>query len=362
MATDGHTVIAGQRDRDNRLHLFAIGLEAGGAAVLVERPEAASPGVFFGRAAAIDGSLLVVGATDIDGVGDVRGEAHVFARDDDGWRHVQRVHPESHAPTERLGFGTAVAIGPRHVAVGAPGASGGGLVFLFRRAGDGALSEPRTIAPPAGDEVRRFGAALALDGRTLVVGAPADGDDRRRPGCAVVFDLEARTYDVLEVEHLAAGSKLGAAVALSGDRVAIGAPLAGRLHATGARHRDGGIGEVHAYRRGAEGWRHEARLQPADVEALSFFGRALAMDDTRLVVGAPGAHVRDRRRPGAAYLFAATHEGWSPALAFGAETPIGGDGYGAQVGIADRAVLVAANESGLSDPERLGRIEVFEIR
>jgi len=161
----------------------------------------------FGTAVALDGDTLVVGAWDFggymnnapqgSGVEDApvaqAGKVFVFQRNygdlgldpiPDAWGEVA-VLQSSDAETSDY-FGKAVAISGDTIAVGAPGEDGGmegpypqsGAVYLYQRnlGGEDMWGEVTTVYAPDAQLADQFGAALALDGNALVVGAPKRDD------------------------------------------------------------------------------------------------------------------------------------------------------------------------------------------
>lgn len=138
-------------------------------------------------------------------------------------------------------------------------------------------------SPLQGD---RFGAAIALDGDCLVVGAPGDPLGGVPGGSAWLFRLsggtwypEARLSPTLPLP----GARFGEAVALQGDRVVVGAP---RLHLNGHWH----VGSVEVFHHRNGAWKREAVLDPPIVATSLWFGESVALgfDATRLAIGMPG--------------------------------------------------------------------------
>src|SRR5439155_2981874 len=78
--------------------------------------------------------------------------------------------------------------------------------------------------PGAGDFL---GAAVAADGDEVLVGAPLDSETAPKAGAAYLFRRDTATLDrTFQSPAPAAGDLFGAAVALAGPRVVIGAPQA----------------------------------------------------------------------------------------------------------------------------------------
>ncbi|HEX6737417.1 MAG TPA: hypothetical protein VF310_03990, partial [Vicinamibacteria bacterium] len=123
----------------------------------------------FGRAVAVSGETMVVGAPTCRGAnGQINeGAVWVYTRDGAGWALQQRIaNPRSVGDN----FGTSVAIAGDVLAVGAPGDSVGfntGIVYVFARSGASWALQQRLIA---GSSVDMAGWSVALSGDTLAVG------------------------------------------------------------------------------------------------------------------------------------------------------------------------------------------------
>jgi len=150
----------------------------------------------FGNALAISGDVIVVGAdledsaaTTIDGDGtddtaSSSGAAYVYRYDAGSWRHDAYLKADNAGAGDR--FGAAVAVTGEVIAVGAHAEAGAGMevdpraddrapnagaVYVFRYA-DGAYRQEAYVKGPGPLlEGERFGAAVALDGARLLVGA-----------------------------------------------------------------------------------------------------------------------------------------------------------------------------------------------
>src|SRR5690606_9877275 len=85
-------------------------------------------------------------------------------------------------------FGSAIAIHGDVVAVGAPGRdSGAGIVYLFSDV-SGTMTMTGSVAAPEPAAGQKFGMMLALEGDTLVVGAPGT---TMAPGAVYLYTREA---------------------------------------------------------------------------------------------------------------------------------------------------------------------------
>ena len=169
-----------------RLAAAALVLAAS-ASVAAPPPAKASPdslGVIgFGGSALILGDQVLIGRPGIL-VGFPMpaihaGSVHVFGREGAGWVESQMLSAKD--GTLGDGFGAALAAEKSLLVVGAPGAAGGGAVYLFERGSDG-WSERARLTAKDGAEGDRLGASVALRSGVLLVGSPGRDGERSTRG------------------------------------------------------------------------------------------------------------------------------------------------------------------------------------
>lgn len=182
-------------------------------------------------------------------------------------------------------FGSAVAIGEDGTI--AVGDYLHDVVYLFRRTGAGC----RQLPPIRGNNGEWFGFSVAIDQGILLVGAPKSGGT----GAAYRIDLDGGTRQVLAVSPAQSGDEIGSAVAMHGDRFAIG-----------ARGADGRRGRVYIGSRTTL----TAVPQPAGLASRAELGLSVALSDEWLVIGAPSPYRGSG--PGAAYVLDLRAAGSSP--------------------------------------------------
>ncbi|MDX1494030.1 MAG: choice-of-anchor B family protein, partial [Longimicrobiales bacterium] len=205
------------------------------------------------------------------------GTVHVLRREGEGWALEAALQVDSAA----TGLPTALAIEGEQLVVGSPGEGPGGTVHLFGRVGD-KWSRTGVVAADSTETGALLGAAVALSGGEVFVSAP--GRDR-------VVRLEAGADgawtrgQLLTPPDDGSGEPrgFGLSLALSGDRLLVGAPGA-----------DGGRGRAYTFRREADGWAPGRILAPGDLERAAF-GSSVALGDGLAVVGAPSAWGSDGR-------------------------------------------------------------------
>jgi choice-of-anchor B domain-containing protein len=225
--------------------------------------------------------------------GPTRGSVRVYELQGVDWEARAHLAPDDSVDRS---FGASIALHGNTLAVGAPSAGGSGAVVLFERGPAGAWVRTTMLAPAGLVRGSRFGQALALDNDFLVVGAPgANG----RTGLAIAFAREGDEWAAvgrLEPADTAANARFGAALALLGREILIGAPGAA-----------GGRGAVHSF------LRHEGELRaaaPLEVTVGEGFllGASVAVGERFAVAGAPGA---DGTRGRAAVFARDAGGGWS---------------------------------------------------
>lgn len=232
------------------------------------------------------------------------------------------------------GFGASVSVNGGWMVVGAPEEGGVGAVYLVDSQG---MKHP--LPPPGLRPGARFGASVALGKNWLVVGAPEDGVARE--GAAYVFSTH--TWELEKMLHPADGrlnDRFGAAVAVDENTVVVGAPYADDLKIFY------NFGAVYVFEAGD--WDHPAKLRadgkfiPGDIQ----FGTSVAIRGGSIVAGAPGYDVDNKESVGAAYLFAKGGEGWSKIKDLEPGNPTPGRQLGKSVAIDDKLVAIGAPFAG----------------
>ncbi len=139
----------------------------------------------FGSAVAVEGDTAIVGAPNrLSNQGGI----YVWNRSGNAWVETQLITPV--ALTAKVG--RAVALSGGTVAVGGyEGETGGGVVSVYAPSG-ATLALQQALFPNESQPGDGFGAAVALDGTTLVAGAPGYSDMQ---GAAYVFTLGSTTGD-----------------------------------------------------------------------------------------------------------------------------------------------------------------------
>lgn len=272
---------------------------------------------------------------------------------------VRRIVPGDAANLDS--FATGIGVGGQTVVLGSPddddngGASGS--AYIYRREGD-AFAQLQKIFPGDPAASARFGASAAVGGehsQYVFIGAQSS-TTFPAPGRTYIFERDRENWT--ELQKLQASNTtntdgFGAAIAASGNHVAVGAPY----HDGEAS--DGGAVFVF-YRDGAL-FTQQAVLSASDVEATDVsFGLALSMNATAdlLVVGAHLKKESATAPGGAAYVFIRDGNQWTQQAKLISDDRASGDNFGFSVAISadGDTVAIGANDESAGD----GAVYLFE--
>ena len=314
----------------------------------------------------IDGDTVIVGDVNA-GSGD--GVAYIFERNHGGpnaWGEVARLTPP--APVAAW-FGSSVVVSGDTAVVGdienSPPLQGPGSVYIFERnrGGPNAWGEAQRLRASDGEggtlggSGDQFGAAVAIDGGVILVGAPSDrfvgpgGSTMFQVGSAYAFTRDPGSGTWQESAKLTAADggpsdAFGLSVRVEGNRAIIGAP--------GAQPSD--LGAAYIFERQDGAWREAAKLQPRTTQRSpggQSFGRSVALSGDVAAGGAPedsetGA---PRSRSGSAYVFLRDSGGtWNQMLKLTASDGAPGDAFGNSVALSSLTLIVGAPTLSISLP------------
>jgi hypothetical protein len=429
VAVSGNTVVVGAPQEDssslgvNSLPNELAAGSAGAAYVFSEsggvwtqeaylKPAAVGPGGqagdHFGFSVAVSGDTVVVGAiaedsastgvnsTPIEGATD-SGAAYVFVRSGGVWSQQAYLKPGAVGASQASDeFGWSVAISGDTAAVGAYNeassttginsspnelAPGAGAAYVFARSG-GVWNQQAYLKPAAVGTAQandHFGAAIAVSGDTVVVGAfqedssstginSTPNEAAGGAGAAYVF---ARTGSVWSQQAYLkpavvgpngqAGHLFGTSVAISEDTVAVGADHeSSSTLGVNSTPNDGAgsSGAVYVFTRSAGTWSQQAYVKPSAIGTTQVgdgFGTSVALSGDTLVVGAIGEDSsttgvdstpnESAALAGAAYVFSRSAGVWSqqaylkPAAVGSSQA---GDQFGWSVAVSGETVVVGA--------------------
>jgi hypothetical protein len=282
---------------------------------------AAVPGVslgsndWFGYSVAVDGGIAVVGVPKSDIHGTNSGKAYVFERTGGGaWVRTQTLWVEEPNDYEQFGYAVDVDASEALIVIGAPyedssADTNRGAVYVFKIGSTmWPLASDKLVAsiPDDGDH---FGKAVAVDGETIVVGAP--DEDRALlstdQGSAYVFKPDTDHPDpdqweevkVLTSNDREPNARFGYSVAVDGDTIMVGEPYQNC-------ESDANRGAVHFFRvSDLNEAGHECAPDP-DGSSNDHFGWSVAVDGGYAAIGSPG----DTGTMGSSYIYEVDGSDW----------------------------------------------------
>jgi hypothetical protein len=303
----------------------------------------------FGWAVALSGNTAVVSAAaGIAGAVVVEpGAAYVFVHASDGWHQQAKLVP----PAEDAGdfnFGQSVAISGDTIVVGAPNttifAEPSGAAYVYQRSG---TTWGSPVALSASDAHWEFGVSVAVSGDHVVVGAPSASVVYPDEGAAYVFTRSGSTWQqakkLLAETDANIGNRFGAAVAISGTTVLVGAQLAPSGNF---------IGRAYVY--SGMNWDEDMLFLP-EPYCCDEFGSSVAIDGDVAVVGARSHRGRNWAltrgyNQGGAFVYTRSTSGWTRQLSLFAQDGIDQDAFGQSVSVSGNIVMVGAPGQGTNAP------------
>ncbi len=320
----------------------------------------------FGLAVDTIADFAVVGAPDAATNGVNSGVAFIFRHEPGStnrWSQWRQLLPATVTAGNR--FGRSVSIGDLHAAVGAPyqDVGGGqlGAVYIFRRdqGGDDNWGEWLRLMPTNAPGAGRFGLSLALCGDLLAVGAPDATIAGGEPGAGA----SNAWGEIMRWSPAGAGAgdaDFGWSVALAGDTLIVGAPRFDTNPGTTAR--EGMVFHFQRQRDGTDSWGLQQTITANDASSLGF-GWSVAVDATRLAVGAPEMIVGAVASAGRIFLYA--HAAPADDFVYVTQLDRRGDAerlFGYSLALDGGRLLAGAPENDPVMDEFLGAAYLYEDR
>lgn len=316
----------------------------------------------FGRAVALVGNTIIIGASNSDTFEDIRqGAAYVFTRTGDTWIEQQKLTASDGNPRDL--FGDAVALDDDTLVVGAPSTDVGGAMlpgaaYVFTRS-NGMWSQQQKLVPSVGNARDFFGAAVALDGNTIVIGSTGgDVNGAEDQGAAYTY-IRTGTAWTQQQQLLAgdgkAGDRFGVDVAVQGDTVVVGATGGTMLGEPMA-------GAAYVFTRSGATWSEQQRLAAPQPELRDFFGRGLALQGDLLAIGAYGKDAGENTLQGAVHLFTRQAGAWNHQQRITTNDGNAGTGFGIDLDLAGDTLLAGAYAGAVGSNANQGAAYVFRVR
>jgi len=347
----------------------------------------------FGRAIAVSGDTLVVGATGEDSTAtgvdgdetnnDTANSGAVYVFRNTGGTWAQEAYLKASNGRGGDNFGGSLALSGDTLAIAArgddrdsagspsPGKTSSGAVYIFQRTGTTWAEEAYLKAAVPG--VRDyFGTVVGLDGDLLAVGALGessasrgiDGDEtndaQTDAGAAYLFRRTGTTWAqevYVKASNTRAGDGFGTSVAVSGDVLAVGAwrEDSNAVGVGGDESNDSSSasGAVYVFRRTTGTWAQEAYVKASNTGTGHNFGMTVALVGDTLAVGAPhessgatgiGGDESDTSsyQSGAVYVFRRTGGTWAQEAYVKASNTGREDNFGDSLALSGDSLVVGA--------------------
>lgn len=286
----------------------------------------------FGSNLAISGDTAVVTAAIGNSLSIHKGGlVYVFVRGESGWVQQQKLSGEPE--TQNSSFGAGLAIDGDTIAVGDQNVvSGGaltGAVYVFQRQGTVWSLQQKLIPDQGGPdaEFSSFGQTIAMQGDTIIVGAPLYNIASNFAGAAFVYVRSGGTWtqtQKLTANDMAAEAVMGVSVAISGDTAVFGA--------VGDSINGQNSGAAYVFTRQNGVWSQQQKLKAHDPSENALFGQSVSASGDIIVVCAPG-DVVGSHTVGAAYIFRRGNAGWTNEKKLLSRDSDAVDGYGWAVAV-----------------------------
>ncbi len=244
-------------------------------------------GDFFGISVAISGNTAIIGASNDDvGANNDQGSAYVFTRSGTVWTQQAQLTASDGATLDT--FGVSVSISGNTAIVGANQDNVGantdqGSAYIFTRSGI-TWTQQAQLTATGGAANDTFGISVAISGDTALVGAYQDDvGANTNQGSAYVFTRSGGVWTQqaqLNGTGGAATDNFGSSVSLDGDTAVVGA----YQDDVGANANQG---SAYVFYRVGTVWTQQALLTATGGTANDQFGISVAISGDKIIVGAP---------------------------------------------------------------------------
>ncbi len=261
----------------------------------------AADGDEFGKSVAVHGDTIVVGAPEQGA--DAEGAAYIFTKPANGWADgTETAKLSGDGNGDR--FGRSVAVHGDTIVVGSnDGDDAKGEAYVFTKSAvtgvwddwddKSASNATARLTASARANNDYFGRSVAVEGETIVVGAPYDDNK----GSAHVFSKPDGGWT-----STSTAAKLTASVGTANDQFGFSVALDGNTVVVGADQDDSSRGSVYVFTKPQDGWTDTEGKDPLtayDRSQNDRFGNFVAVDGDTVLVGAVG----DDSDKGSAYVF-----------------------------------------------------------
>ena len=309
LASSGNVLVVGAADFIGFYYSSAYVFRYDGSNWLRETQLLRTPGFpwdRFGASVAVSGNILIVGApNDLTQDYTWSGSAYVYRFDGREWIEEINLIASDGEANDR--FGNSVSTSGDVAVISAylddDKGESAGAVYVFRYNSDTSQwIEETKLHASDGEQGGFFGRSVGVDGNLIVVGASEDSENGPGAGAAYVFRFDQQQSLWIEETKLLApdgqeSDLFGSSVAIENDRIVVGAP---RDSDPGMR-----VGSTHIFEfdRAAKMWTHQMKIVASDGQDYDQLGTSVAVSGDRIIAGAPLIDYVKVNGPGSAYIF-----------------------------------------------------------
>ena len=313
----------------------------------------------YGNEIAVNGDFAFVGSENVKvGSESNAGAVHILKRDAQGnWAEYQRL--ESPTPKVFGSFGYSISSYGDRLVISEPFSnSNSGKVFIYKLNASGNWTLNQTLLPVGNiTSYHYFGYKVALEGNTLVLGSPLaneysdSGKRSKSKNRCFIYELNASGQFIYK-QDIFPNSKgrndhFGAALDFKDGKIIVGA-----YDKSTKAQLSGG---AYVYSQDAAGdWILEGKLYSDDLAASDYFGTDVAISGDFAVVGAQwedhdenGGNYKDRA--GSAYIFKFENNKWTQIQKIVPENRYQSDYFGKFLDIKNDIIVVSATDHDYSD-------------
>lgn len=293
-------------------------------------------GDHFGFSLSISGNKAIIGAYgDWDG-GAGAGSAYIFEYNGTAWIQMAKIHASN--ALQHDNFGYSVSISGNKAIVGAPfkpnaSVTDVGAAYIYEYNGV-SWNEISKLVPFDGAAIDEFGISVSISGDKAIVGSHYDDDNKINSGSAYTYKFNGTSWALTSKLHASdpdSAGFFGASVAISGDKIIVGAY--GDDNTKGAD-----AGSAYIYEYNGTAWAETAKLIALDGLPGNAFGNSVSISGDKTIIGANFF--------GGAYIFENNGGTWTQTAKFLAPDGQGNNNFGCSVSISGNTAIVGEDRNG----------------
>lgn len=341
--------IAAPREDNNKGYVYTYHLDNGTWMFTEKLSSGEELADNFGSSVSHANNRVIIGARNDDdpvfGVNNL-GSVHIFDYDavNDDWNATQKLTPEDGGNFNKV-FGNSVAIDvndPDQILIGANGddemATSSGSAYVVKLEMINWVEEQK-LSQADGAVDDRFGNSVSIFGDTAVVGASQDKDMGINSGAVYLFDYVDSNWifgQKLFASDADTGDFFGSAVSLDNTRLIVGA--------RGKDDNGSFSGAVYEYNHDGNNWVESQIILATDGESGDIFGNSLQLSGDRMIIGAPGDDIPFFSGAGSAYIYDydSINQEWNESHKLIASDPQFNHDFGISVDVDGDKALIGA--------------------